>query len=53
MSSENIIGINIPNGISILIMCVVGGLLLTAARKFAGGRGGFGGNVTTGPAFTG
>ena len=38
MNSENIIGINIANGVSILIMGAVGALILTALRKVAVGR---------------
>ena len=39
MNSENIIGINVANGVSILIMGAVGALILTALRKMAtGGR---------------
>ena len=38
MNSENIIGINIANGVSILIMGAVGALILTALRKAAKGR---------------
>ena len=40
MNSENIIGINIANGVSILIMGAVGALILTALRKMARGRQG-------------
>ena len=38
MNSENIIGINIANGVSILIIGAVGALILTALRKAATGR---------------
>ena len=38
MNSENIIGINIANGVSILIMGAIGALILTAVRKMAMGR---------------
>jgi hypothetical protein len=38
VNSENIIGINIANGVSILIMGAVGALILTALRKIAMGR---------------
>ncbi len=38
MNSENIIGINIANGVSILIIGAVGALILTALRKAAKGR---------------
>jgi formylmethanofuran dehydrogenase subunit C len=40
VNSENIIGINIANGVSILIMGAVGALILTALRKAARGRSG-------------
>jgi hypothetical protein len=33
MENDNILAINIPNGISILIMAVVGGFLLAIVRK--------------------
>lgn len=33
MENDNILAINIPNGISILIMAVVGGFLLAMVRK--------------------
>lgn len=39
MNSENIIGINIANGVSITIMGVIGLLLWSAARKAAMGSG--------------
>ena len=38
VNSENIIGINIANGVSILIMGAVGALILTALRKVAKGK---------------
>jgi hypothetical protein len=38
VNSENIIGINVANGVSILIMGAVGALILTALRKVAMGR---------------
>ena len=38
MNSENIIGINVANGVSILIMGAVGGLILTALRKMVKGK---------------
>ena len=38
VNSENIIGINIANGVSILIMGAVGALILTAVRKSAMGK---------------
>jgi hypothetical protein len=38
MNSENIIGINIANGVSILIMGAIGALILTALRKMAMGE---------------
>lgn len=38
MDSENIIGINIANGVSILIMGAVGALILMALRKAATGK---------------
>ena len=38
MNSENIIGINVANGVSILIMGAVGALILTAVRKMVVGR---------------
>jgi hypothetical protein len=39
VNSENIIGINIANGVSITIMGVVGLLLWSAIRKAAMGNG--------------
>lgn len=39
MNSENIIGINVANGVSILVMGAFGGLLLAAARHFISGGG--------------
>lgn len=36
--NENIIGINIANGVSILIMGAVGLLILSGLRKLAAGR---------------
>lgn len=38
MESDNILAVNIPNGISILIMAIVGGLLLAMARKAVRGN---------------
>ncbi len=38
MESDNILAVNIPNGISILIMAVVGGFLLAAIRKAVKGN---------------
>lgn len=38
MENDNILAINIPNGISILIMAVVGGFLLAAVRKAVKGN---------------
>ena len=38
VNSENIIGINIANGVSILIMGVVGALILMAVRKSVTGK---------------
>ncbi len=35
--NENIIGINVPNGISILIMAAIGGVVLAFVRKLAMG----------------
>lgn len=39
MNNENIIGINVANGVSILVMGAFGGLLLAAARHFISGGG--------------
>lgn len=39
MNSENLIGINVANGVSILIMGAVGMLILMALKKAALGRG--------------
>ena len=36
--NEQIIGINVANGVSILIMGAVGLLILSVLRKLAGGR---------------
>jgi hypothetical protein len=38
VNSENIIGINVANGVSILIMGAVGALILTAIRKTVKGK---------------
>jgi chromate transport protein ChrA len=38
VESENILAVNIPNGISILIMAIVGGLLLSMLRKAVKGN---------------
>jgi hypothetical protein len=38
VNSENIIGINVANGVSILIMGAVGALILMAVRKSVSGR---------------
>lgn len=38
MESDNILAVNIPNGISILIMAVVGGFLLSMIRKAVKGN---------------
>ena len=38
MESENILAVNIPNGVSILIMAVVGGFLLAMLRKAVKGK---------------
>ena len=38
MENDNILAVNIPNGISILIMAVVGGFLLAALRKAVKGN---------------
>ena len=38
VNSENIIGINVANGVSILIMGAVGALILTAVRKGVMGK---------------
>lgn len=48
--NENLIAVNVPNGVSILIMALVGGVLVSAVRKFAKRKTGA---VTTGPAFSG
>lgn len=37
MNSENIIAVNVPNAISILIMAAIGGLIVAAIRKAFGG----------------
>lgn len=49
--NDNIISVNIPNGISILIMVVLGGVLLTFAKKALGMKKG-GPAVASGPNFT-
>lgn len=36
--NENIIAVNVPNAISILIMAAIGGLIVSAIRKAAGNR---------------
>jgi len=46
MESDNILAVNIPNGISILIMAVVGAFLLGIVRKAVKG------NVSSGNALT-
>lgn len=38
MENDNILAVNIPNGISILIMAVVGGFLLAAIKKAVKGN---------------
>jgi hypothetical protein len=38
VNSDNIISVNIPNGISILIMVFIGGLALAFGRKALGGK---------------
>lgn len=38
MNSENILGINVANGISILIMGAFGALILSFVRKWATGQ---------------
>lgn len=38
MESENILAVNIPNAVSILIMAIVGGLLLAMLRKAVTGK---------------
>ena len=45
MNSENIIGINVANGVSILIMAAIGALILTAVRKMVTGKSNVG-NMT-------
>lgn len=40
MKNENLIGINVANAVSILIMGAIGALLLVAARKAATARSG-------------
>jgi hypothetical protein len=47
---ENLIAINVPNGISILIMAAVGGLVLAFVRKLAMAQKG--GAVASGPVFS-
>lgn len=48
---ENLIAINVPNGISILVMAALGGVVLAFVRKLAMGSKG-GGGVASGPVFT-
>jgi len=36
--NENIIAINIPNAVSILVMAALGGLVFAFARKAIGGK---------------
>lgn len=48
---DNLISINIPNGVSIVIMAAVGAVILGLIRKAVKGKGGAG--VTAGPVFTG
>ncbi len=38
MNSENLIGVNVANGVSILVMGAIGALILMALRKAAAGR---------------
>lgn len=38
MENDNILSINIPNGISILVMALVGGFLLAMIRKAVKGN---------------
>lgn len=40
MDSENIIAVNVPNAISILIMAAIGGVVAAALRKLVTGKGG-------------
>ena len=47
MNSGNILSVNIANGVSILIMAVVGGFLLNAGRKFAAKQRAAQANMTT------
>lgn len=47
----NLIAVNIPNGVSIVIMAAIGGVLLGFARKAIKGKGGSA--VSSGPVFTG
>lgn len=50
--NENIIAINIPNAISIIIMAAGGALLIAFLRKATGTKGAGAGQITTGAAFT-
>ncbi len=45
MNSDNILSVNIPNGVSIIIMGAVGAILLTALKKARQGRSNVAGNA--------
>ena len=51
--NENIIAINVPNGISILVMAAIGGVVLAFLRKLAAGQKGTGLSAGPGAAGTG
>jgi hypothetical protein len=48
--NDNILAINIPNGVSILVIVALGFVLLAAAKKVTG-RGKKGSPVAAGPTF--
>lgn len=41
--NDNIIAVNVPNAISILVMAIAGGIALAIGAKFLGARGASGG----------
>lgn len=49
--NDNILAINIPNGISILVMGAVGALILMALRKASGAKSSPVGNAPQGGGF--
>lgn len=51
---DNIISVNVPNAISILVIVALGMVLMSIAHKFLGKRSGsISGPVSAGPTFTG